>query len=95
MAEIALNVQVETRRLTPDVSIAVGTNSRDLELAVSRGSGVAPEDYSGSYTVVSSLYDNTTMQTKNKRMTDDVTIRPIPIHAVENPSGGMTVTIGE
>lgn len=53
--------------------------------------GKLPE-YEGEYTITPSVKEQT-MQTKNKTMTNDVTIKAIPYAEVTNNSGGSTVTI--
>lgn len=50
-------------------------------------------DYEGEYTIIPSVEEQT-MQTKNKTMTNDVTIMAIPYAEVSNSTGGKTVTIG-
>lgn len=50
-------------------------------------------DYSGEYIITPSVEEQT-MQTKNRTMTNDVTILAIPYAEVSNSTGGKTVTIG-
>ena len=50
--------------------------------------------YEGEYTVVSQLEADTTMQTKGKKMAQDVTVLKIPQHAVSNEAGGITLILG-
>lgn len=95
MADIALDIQIAVDRTAKGIQIDVESNRKDLELSVSKGGGVYYPDYTGDYEVVSDLYDDQTLETKNRRMTDNVTVKPIPIHTVQNPSGGYTVTIGQ
>lgn len=66
----------------------------ELELVIGDGEGIYTPPYTGSYTVVSALYETQTMETNGKRMTDDVTIEPIPVTTTTNPYGGQTVVIG-
>ena len=49
--------------------------------------------YDGPYEVTPRFHEQT-LKTKNKLMTDDVTVEVIPAHEVSNPAGGLTVTIG-
>lgn len=51
------------------------------------------EKYTGSYTVKPSVSEQT-LATKDKVMTDDVTVLEIPYSEVSNNDGGCTVTIG-
>lgn len=52
------------------------------------------DTYAGPYTVIPVLNNDNVLLTKHKLMADDVTVKPIPIAEVTNPSGGWTVTIG-
>lgn len=49
--------------------------------------------YSGQYAIVPSTNEQNLI-TKNKILTDDVTVNAIPYAEVTNNTGGMTVTIG-
>ena len=49
--------------------------------------------YTGSYEPVSSLEEQT-LDTVNKRMLKDITIKPINTSKMTNPKGGYTVVIG-
>ena len=51
------------------------------------------EPYEGEY-IITPTVDGQTMATKNKLMTNDVTIEAIPYAEVTNNSGGTTVSIG-
>jgi len=57
-------------------------------------SGHDTEPYQGAYTV-KALFEEQTLQTKNKRMTDNLTVRPIRVSVTTNQAGGNTVYIGE
>ena len=48
--------------------------------------------YKGPYEVTPRVVGQT-METRNKVMTDDVTIRAIPVYRTSNQSGGTTVYI--
>lgn len=50
-------------------------------------------DYTGSYDPIPTV-DGVTLATKDKHMTDDVTIQPIPTYEVQNEKGGVTFIIG-
>lgn len=52
------------------------------------------EPYEGEYEATSLVAEDYELETNNKLMTDNVTIKKIPYEAVENPQGGNTVTIG-
>lgn len=49
--------------------------------------------YDGDYAVTPHFYEQK-LKTKNKLMTNNVTIEIIPAHEVTNLAGGLTVTIG-
>ena len=49
--------------------------------------------FDGPYEVTPRFHEQT-LKTKNKLMTDDVTVETIPVYRTINPSGGNTVSIG-
>ena len=53
----------------------------------------AYEKYTGSYTATPDV-EPVILQTKDKVMTDDVTVFKIPLWEVANPYGGDTIYIG-
>lgn len=55
--------------------------------------GVQGDPYEGSY-VVDPKFESITLETKNKVLSNDVTVNPIEVARVSNPSGGKTVFIG-
>lgn len=68
----------------------------EIEITVSDGiggeGGKLPY-YKGDYQVTPKVTD-VVLPTKNKSMSDDVTVFQIPYKEVDNPQGGTTVTIG-
>lgn len=50
--------------------------------------------YTGDYSVIPSI-DGETLRTKDKYMTQDVIVKPIPYYSVGNTAGGTTVYIGK
>lgn len=55
--------------------------------------GVDAEQYEGEYQITPS-FEAQSLQTKNKLMTDDVSVSAISVVKVSNTSGGNTVIIG-
>ena len=55
--------------------------------------GVDADNYEGAY-AVTPKFEQQTLHTKDKLMTDDVTIDEISVVKVSNTSGGNTVIIG-
>lgn len=53
------------------------------------------EIYDGVYQLVPNVFDDLTLETKNKKMIDNVTVDKIPFAKVSNEAGGETVNIGE
>lgn len=51
------------------------------------------ERYSGEYEVTPKANAETVLQTKNKLMTDNVTVKKVPIHKTSNSQNGTTVYI--
>ena len=52
------------------------------------------DEYTGNYVVTPALYNEQELLTRNKLLTDNVTVREIPITTTTNPYGGRTVVIG-
>lgn len=52
------------------------------------------EVFTGQYEVVPKPDEATILETANKKMTDNVTVTPIPYSEVSNEYGGNTITIG-
>ena len=51
------------------------------------------ETYDGTYEVTPT-FSRQTLNTCNKLMTDDLTVRPIEVIRTSNPQGGKTIFIG-
>ena len=51
------------------------------------------ETYDGTYEVTPT-FSRQTLNTYNKLMTDDLTVRPIEVSRISNPQGGNTIFIG-
>lgn len=54
---------------------------------------IGTDTYKGDYEVIPKV-NKQVLETKNKTMTDDVTVLEIPFSSVDNLSGGQTITIG-
>lgn len=55
------------------------------------GDGIPP--YTGGYAVTPRVGEEIVLHTKNKRMTENVTVAEIPIAEVGNAAGGKTLII--
>ena len=51
--------------------------------------------YTGEYVVTPKAFEKTVLETANKTMLDDVTVKRIPYHETSNLGGGMTVVIAQ
>ena len=51
--------------------------------------------YEGEYEVTPKVYENKTLQTKNRSMKDDILVKKIPQAEVSNIAEGYTLIIGE
>ncbi len=65
----------------------------DGAVQVDTGGGGYLQPYMGPYEAVPKVTEQV-LATKNKRMTEDVTIYEIPYHEVGNQYGGRTAVIG-
>lgn len=69
------------------------TTKEKISGFVNVGGMISQEPYEGSYEVTPTI-EQQILQTKNKTMVDDLTIKSIPYAEVTNTSNGITVTIG-
>lgn len=65
-------------------TLNVGFTSRMREL----------DPYEGAYAVTSKAHEEQVLETKDKRMTGNLTVREIPYWETSNTSGGTTAYIG-
>jgi len=68
-------------------------DSGSFELVMNDG-GSAPPAYTGEYVVIPRIATEQVLATDGKLMTDDVTVREIPVTRTSNIYGGKTVVIG-
>lgn len=79
-----------------DIEFVLNANAQeiiDFDVGLEYGQGGKLPDYTGAYNVIPRLVGQT-LATNGKSMTDDVTVEPIGVARVTNPSGGITCTIG-
>lgn len=77
-----------------EIELSLNTTVKiDFDVSVEIGKGGKLPDYEGDYEVTPRLVEQV-LPTKDKSMLDDVTVNPIGVDRVSNPSGGKTVTIG-
>lgn len=77
-----------------EIELSINSTVRiDFDVSVEMGSAGRLPDYDGSYEVTPRLVEQV-LPTKDKSMTDDLTVKEIGVLRVTNPSGGDTVTIG-
>lgn len=79
-------------------TFAVGLDTDDMVLSVDFGTLTVldpadAETYKGAYTV-DPEFEAQTLATKDKRMSDNVTVNAIEVQRVSNTAGGRTVYIG-
>lgn len=75
-----------TFELTQKTAISVA-----FDVAIRGGGGGEP--YDGPYTVTPD-FETQELATKDRLLKDNVTVDPIAVARVENPSGGKTIYIG-
>lgn len=92
-----MDARIESEILVNASISSDGTVEAAVEGTCEIGSTVGgmplPEKYDGSYELIPDFEEHR-LPTRNKRMTNDVTMTAIPVHYVSNESGGTTVTIG-
>lgn len=84
-----LEIKLDENILPLELEMEVST---DLVIKLDEGSGGILPYYQGTYNVIPKVIEQK-LETKNKSMTDDVTIEKIPYNETHNKTG-VTVTIG-
>lgn len=90
---------IMARGRVDDMSIRVNASlSGDVQAGASLGQTVIQyvgetNPYTGEY-IIDPDFDGQVLQTRQKYMTDNVTVNPIQVESVSNIEGGRTVYIG-
>lgn len=85
-----LNVELDSEPIKIDAEI----DDSPIELTIGVGfNDCSHEYYRGSYLVIPKFEDQV-LDTDEKLMKDNLTVKEIPVARVPNTSGGYTVTIG-
>lgn len=85
---------VFTMGFAKPLDISINANTMSLDMDISDGSGGMLPPYEGEYVITPKPFTEQVLETKNKSMTDDVTVLEIPYSVVTNPQGGKTANIG-
>ena len=89
-----LHIDVEIQSETEPISIDVVNEFTPLEFTIEEGTGGGKLPYyEGAYEVTPRKVEQV-LATKNKSMSDNVTVFSIPYAEVSNLGGGLTATIG-
>lgn len=70
------------------------TSSGGTLIGVIEQSGGSYPKYEGDYEVTPSMSNNITLDTSNKILRDDITVKKVSQLEVDNTSGGTTLIIG-
>lgn len=91
----------ETKLWEQKLDKKFGVENAGKFLAIANDGTVIPEDvqcvaeYKGTYTTVSKFGDDVVLETKDKAMTDNVTVKKMPQFEVSNDAGGKTLILGD
>lgn len=80
--------------LTPEGTLDIVENG-EYDVTTYEKANVAIPEYTEAYEVTPKTYEAQTLETKNKLLVDNVTVKEIPISKASNMAGGYTVTIGD
>lgn len=80
-------------RDTKPLDVSLLKDERIIDITFEAGMGGRLPNYTGAYEVIPKAHVEQILETKNKSMTDDVTVHEIPYSEVTNPEGGKTVNI--
>lgn len=75
------------------LSVELDIPEYEAELYRASAGGETAERYSGEYEVTPKAKEETVLGTKNKLMTDNVTVKKVPIYKTANSQNGTTVYI--
>ena len=93
-----MNISVKFTEISKTLPVKVEDNLENLATSVGEVQTVTKyiggEVYEGNYEVTPKL-EAQSLPTKNKVLTDDVTVKSIPIFRVTSPSGGTTLYIAK
>lgn len=90
---IVVGLEIAATNEAVDFDIAFSGETVDLGVDTEIRA-VTLEEYDGAYVVIPKVSQEQVLETKNKAMTDNVTVYEIPITRTTNPHGGQTVLIG-
>ena len=77
-----------------DVARSIGKLSSIGELTGKLSTDNVQNEYDGPYEVVSDLFEDTTLKTKDTHMSKDLTLKKVSFVETSNESDGTTVYIG-
>lgn len=89
IGEIILDEEIEIGEIILDEEIEIG----GIELDIIEVEGLDIERYKGDYIITPMAYDEQELETKNKLLEDNITVKEIPYYRVSNVDG-TTVYIG-
>lgn len=88
-------VGLEIAATNEAIDFSIGSSGETVAFAVDTEiRATTLDEYDGAYVVIPKVYQEQVLETKNKAMTDNVTVYEIPITRTTNPHGGQTVLIG-
>lgn len=87
-----MNDKISAPRILQEIVISEVYQRQEIEVTNSI-SAQLPE-YEGEYSVTPSAEGNITLETSDKVLRDDITVKKIPYAEVSNNKGGITATIG-
>lgn len=90
------SITIQNGVLLGEISIQKNLSGSIISTGELKGSLSRPigyEDYVGLYEVKPSI-ESQTLQTSDKHLTNDITVKAIPYYSVDNNYNGQTVIIG-
>ena len=91
--EKKLDIRVELGLITPDIQIGVDRTTPDIKIEIKPGGEILPA-YTGDTEFTPLAWKEQVLETANKTLRDNITIREIPYSSISNPQDGRTVYIG-
>ena len=96
MTILPMRIDISLGESRQEYNLEVEQSTTELSLDTAESITVSISDaipeYEGSYIVIPDTQSQT-LETKDKKMTDDVLVREIPYYETSNPQNGLTVYI--
>ena len=90
LEKISGNIKADNLKIDGNISPLEKTTGT---ITYGIGTGLNIQQYEGEYDIIPKAFEDEILNTKNKRLSKDITVKEIPYYETSNVSGGLTVYI--